>query len=1125
MRKLLLSALMLCSAGSLIQAQTILSEDFENGKTEHDYDRVAVGDGWTTVNSYKGDDRKFNWHNYYSNPKGEYSSATITGSNCAACDGSIFEDRDGSGPREELLITPELNLDGTYMLQFSWKVSPMNAYDNSRYDLQVRVITDDNVNGAETIFSIQNEKMLRESGVTVFPIPDWSIYTSKVDLSDFKGEKVKLAFVYKMMAPIGNIAWIDDISVSKYDAPNGPQASLNLDRYNFGQLFVGQKRYSDVITLTNTGKDGLKITGIDYPNGVSSTLDPETVNLDKYRQVNFQLIYNASLTSAASGNVVIHTNGGDVTIGISATKQVVPADSYLENFEGFFPPAGWKTVGWNGTKYALEGDQSAVGYGDLSVQTITSPRLDLTDGGNVTFTFFNQFDGQETDDPYYFVTLEVSTDGGNTWKQKWTSADYEANTIQTATVKLGYGDDNSYIRWKYPAVEYIEDEGADEHPTFYLDGVLLPHVYSMDDVPQTAKIVSPKNGEENVYPRDIKLEWEPAQFAQGYKIYLGTSSAANEQINGEDVGNVLSYVVPFCEYETEFTWKVVAYNEYGDGKAATGHFTTQGDATNTSYPYIEDFESKELPMGWNVIPTEGTYSKGWYINDYKPYEKDGKKYNVMASYWIETGTWNALVTPEFKLLEDQPMTISFVWGDEHPASLKVDDSGQVRKNNVEPNNGASETFFEILDNGEWKTLTTISEPWIDGDYKYWINEKVDLSDYVGKTVMFRWRHVAYSGKDNGGSIAHIVLEPNEAYKGEFNKSEWNAGKVNYDKATSSGDIFSITNNGGQDLIVKEATFNTPNFSTSLKAGDKIAVDATELFSIRFDALHTAAVNDPVAVEDEMTVEFEGGYKMVMPLNGIAMPLGTYYYSFEPNDLDYVWDQDMTMIDADNRPGYDFSSYWVYYSAGGTKCAFSAENDSYEHGMYGMMKPVSGMWCLVGASPTAVAPDNWIISRKLKATTISKFDFYARNWETLNSVLPDPQHHVTVYVSTGENTKTSDFTDVVMRDTEMPFLGEGEWNHYEVDLSQYAGQEIYVAVRHTATAVSNLAFFDDFCFSGFDREVGAVEDLDAAAAEANVEVYNLNGIRVAAGKGQQVIDALGQGLYIVKVDGKTYKIVK
>ncbi len=1129
-KHLLMSLAILTAAGFTASAQTILSEDFENGKTTHDYDQVAAGDGWTVSNGYKGDQRKYNWFNYFSLPGENNNNSTITGNNCAACDGSIFGEGDGCGPREELLITPELDLNGDYQLTFSFKVSPMNAYDKSRYDLQVRVITDDDLNNAETIFSIQNEKMLRESGVTVFPIPDWSIYTPKVDLSDFKGEKVKLAFVYKMMADIGNIVYLDDISVSKFEAPTGPKPSINLERYDFGTLYVSQKRYSDIFTLTNVGKDGLKVTSVDVPSGVTCTLDPTSVNLDRYRSVNFQLCYEASLTSAAKGDVVVHTNGGDITIPVSVNKQIVPDGYYLESFEGYFPPAGWNNNGWSPTYYALEGDQSAVGNGGYGKTTLTSPRLDLTDGGNVTFTFFNQFEGEESDVPYYDITLEVSTDGGKTWAQKWTSANAPLNTVQTATVKLGYGDDNSYIRWSYPAVD-TDDEGAFEHSTFFLDGVLLPNVYGADDVPMTAKIVSPKNGEENVYPRDIKLEWEPAQFAQGYKLYLGTTSAATEQINGEDLGNVLSYVVPVCDYETEYTWKIVAYNDKGDGKASTGHFTTQKDASVLAYPYEENFDAAELPTGWTSIPSGGQYARYWTKNEMFPYQNDGKTYGVFASMWLETGETSSIVTPEFQLLDDQPMSISFIWGDEHPRSLKVDPTGAVKKANVEPNNGASIDYFEINVDGEWKTLSTISENYADEDneYKYWINEKVDLTPYMGKRVMFRWRHEALSGKDNGGSLTHVVLEVNESQKAAFNLSSWNAGKVNYEKAVDSGEIFTIINDGTSELVVKDVKFNTPNFTTTLKAGDKVAVDGVLPFSVRFDALKTASTLEDVEVEEELTVTFESGYSIVLPLLGTALPQGTYYYSFEPNDLDYIWDQDMTMIDADKRPGYTFSSYWVYYSMDGARCAFSAENDSKEHGMFEMMNPVSGNWALVGASPEDTAPDNWIISKKMKATTSSKFDFYARNWESLNSVLPDPKHHVTVYVSTGDNKKTTDFTDIVMRDTEMPFLDEKEWNHYEVDLKDYAGKEIYVALRHSATAATNLAFFDDFRFSNFDLDGSGVNEISAVDANADVEVYNLSGVRVATGKGLSTLDSLGKGLYIVKVktaDGsRAYRIMK
>jgi hypothetical protein len=248
------------------QAQTILEEDFETGATKSQSTPLTRGEGWTTVNTYNGSKMEYNWFNYYSNPESE-SGSIISGSGCGACDGPITASGivDGSGPREEILLSPELDLNDNYQLQFSWKVSPMNVNDNSKYDLQVRVVTDDNLKAAETVFSIQSEQMLRESGVTVFPITTWDLHISKIDLSDWKGEKVKLAFVYKMFTTSSNIAWIDDISVKKFTPATGPVASVSLDRYDFKEVYIGEKIYSEVITLTNIGKNGLTITGMELP--------------------------------------------------------------------------------------------------------------------------------------------------------------------------------------------------------------------------------------------------------------------------------------------------------------------------------------------------------------------------------------------------------------------------------------------------------------------------------------------------------------------------------------------------------------------------------------------------------------------------------------------------------------------------------------------------------------------------------------------------------------------------------------------------------------------------------------------------------------------------------------------
>ena len=1112
MKKLFLTASLLLSLAGAIQAQTILDEDFETGNTGSALQPVASGEGWSVVSSYNGENTNYTWHNYYSNPDGE-GGGTINGACCAAVYGpfSVASSLDGAGPREEILLTPELDLNDTYQLSFIFRVSPVHSSQSSKYDLEVRVAIDGNLDDAETIFSLHNEKMLRESGVMDFPIPGWSPYTAQVDLSDYKGEKVKLAFVYKMYAETSNVVWLDDVSVKKFTPASGPVASLSANRYIFPEMYIGEKMYSDVITLTNTGRDGLKVTGVDLPSGFSVNRDFSDLTLDRYKAVSFQIAYNAGLTTAASGDVVLHTNGGDVKVAVSATKQIVPEGYQLETFESFNPPAGWLNNGWTWTEAAFEGDRSMNCSGGFGACTLRSPRLDLTDGGTLTFSYYNMYDDEEQY-PYYDIGLQVSYDGGDNWTTKWVS-DYQngLNQLLTANVDLGYGNDMCYVRWYYPMVE-TDDEGAAPHSSFTLDRVLLPNVFGLGGAPTGAKIVAPANGSEDIYPRDVKLEWSPAQFAEGYKVYVGTNAACDDLVNGEDVGVALSYTIPVCEYSTTYRWKVVPYNAQGNGSGvSTWRFTTQPDASVSEFPYEQNFETSGTPAGWVQTPSQN-YNRTWDVNTLYPYIVDGKSYGAFATVWLNAGDWNAVATQEFDLPADKNMCITFAWGDEHPASLVNDPTGLVKKENVTPNNGVSELTFDIFADGEWTTLTTISEKSFDGgDHKYWITEKVDLKDYKGKKVQFRWRHLSYSGQDDGGAIARVRLYENEDSKGAFNMSEWKAGKVNYEKAVNSGDIFTLLNEGNAPLKVADVKFNTPNFSSSLNAGDEIAVNDGKTFSLQFNALQNENT-----VNDVMTVEFEGGYTMELPVSGEALPEGTYYYSFEPNPLDYVWSDDFTMIDVDKGANYDFSSYWVHYSAGGTKCAFSVESDSKEDGLYGMMSPISGMYALVGASPVSSAANNWIIWKKMKATSGSKFEFYGRNLETLQSVLPDPKHQVTVLVSTTGNTNTADFT-TAMRTTEMPHLNGDEWNHYEVDLSSYAGQEIYVALQHSTVSASNLAFFDDFCFHNFNVNNSGLNGVATDIADdAQVEVYNLSGMPVAKGLGMSTRDKLANGFYIVKV---------
>ena len=68
--------------------QTILEEDFETGLTQSAKTPLTRTEGWTTIDSYKGTDKTYNWYNYYADPTSQ-AGPTLSGANCAACDGPI----------------------------------------------------------------------------------------------------------------------------------------------------------------------------------------------------------------------------------------------------------------------------------------------------------------------------------------------------------------------------------------------------------------------------------------------------------------------------------------------------------------------------------------------------------------------------------------------------------------------------------------------------------------------------------------------------------------------------------------------------------------------------------------------------------------------------------------------------------------------------------------------------------------------------------------------------------------------------------------------------------------------------------------------------------------------------
>ncbi len=114
-------------------------------------------------------------------------------------------------------------------------------------------------------------------------------------------------------------------------------------------------------------------------------------------------------------------------------------------------------------------------------------------------------------------------------------------------------------------------------------------------------------------------------------------------------------------------------------------------------------------------------------------------------------------------------------------------------------------------------------------------------------------------------------------------------------------------------------------------------------------------------------------------------------------------------------------------------------------------------------------NNYLVSPvKMKVTEYSKVSFYAR--AHMEAYYPE---HFGLAVSTTGNTSEADFTlldEWVITEKETSTT----WKQYTVDLSAYAGQEIYVAIRHFFTDEEwNDSFQADF---GFGVDALNVDDI-------------------------------------------------
>jgi hypothetical protein len=315
----------------------------------------------------------------------------------------------------------------------------------------------------------------------------------------------------------------------------------------------------------------------------------------------------------------------------------------------------------------------------------------------------------------------------------------------------------------------------------------------------------------------------------------------------------------------------------------------------------------------------------------------------------------------------------------------------------------------------------------------------------------------------------------------FSVDNWDAYKVNAGKSETSPTI-ALTNLGNQAVTITNVKFGKQGFTTTLKQGEEIAAADSKQFTITYNAGHLASsITDSLLVDTEMTVTFSDGSQAVLPVSGITMADDYRYFGFEHDDTG-VAPEGFTVMDVDGQSTSPLS-FWNFPN-NGTPLAFFVLNDSQ---CYNSLKEPHGHQSLMTRCNGNGAFDDWIVSAPMLATNNTKFDFDARNWESINSVLPAQTPTLQVLVSTTSATDRSSFEQVGYDET-LELYDDVAWTHLSYDLKSYAGKRIFVALRASATNCLG-AFYDNFEFAhvGLNCDINQDGKVDIADVNAAINV--------------------------------------
>lgn len=303
----------------------------------------------------------------------------------------------------------------------------------------------------------------------------------------------------------------------------------------------------------------------------------------------------------------------------------------------------------------------------------------------------------------------------------------------------------------------------------------------------------------------------------------------------------------------------------------------------------------------------------------------------------------------------------------------------------------------------------------------WHEYTADLASYVGQNVYIAIRH--FNSQDK------FCLCVDDIFVGPQTKDPLVNCSISLDGTIVANNIAGI-----QYLLNTDGFANNSSHTTTITATYQSGATLSKetAWTFRSSDSFQGSPTGLHANSDGNSVKLS----WTLPMMTVPYTVDELFYDFADSTM-----SDLTLIDA-NHDGYNFKIY-PYGGYGSGKCL---KSESWVTGNVGSLNP-----------------DNFVVLPRVTASENTVFSFMAVDAD-MPGIAPDPEHFG-VAVSTAGNTNASDFTMI------QEWNSTGSYTEYSVDLSAYAGQQIYVAIRHfNTTGETYYLYVDDIRITGVEASI-------------------------------------------------------